>query len=70
MRRTRSSPEEEDDEEGDAAAGQLTSANRSSDGGSDGGSPLALGGFAVVLAAVVGLTVKARSARGSGPPRN
>jgi hypothetical protein len=66
----RSSPDEEDDEGGEAAARQLTSAKRSGDGGSDGGSPLALGGFAVVLAAVVGLTVKARSARGSAPPRN
>ena len=38
------------------------------DGG--GGSPVALAGFGVVLAAVVGLTLRARSARGTRPSRN
>ena len=39
-------------------------------GGGGGGGPLALAGFAVVLAAVVGLTLRARSARGNGASRN
>jgi hypothetical protein len=39
-------------------------------GGAGGGGPLALAGFGVVLAAVLALTLRARSARGNEPSRN
>jgi hypothetical protein len=38
--------------------------------GGGGGGPLAIAGFVIVLAAVVGLTVRARTARGNAAPRN
>jgi hypothetical protein len=52
---------------GEEAGGALASSTRPADDGS--GSPFAVAAFVVVLAAVLALTVRARSARGSDTPR-
>jgi hypothetical protein len=49
------------------AGGALASSTRPADDG--GGSPFAVAAFVVVLAAVLALTVRARTARGSSTPR-
>jgi hypothetical protein len=53
----------------ETAAGKVVGRDRP-DAGDGGGGPLAMAGFGAVLAAVVGLTLKARSARGTGPSPN
>ncbi|MBV9952554.1 MAG: hypothetical protein JO291_11425, partial [Acidimicrobiia bacterium] len=52
------------------AARPVAHTSGSGGAGGGGGGPLAVAGFLVVLAAVVGLTVRARSARGNAASRN
>jgi hypothetical protein len=56
-----------DDAADEESGGALASSTRPADDG--GGSPFAVAAFVVVLAAVLALTVRARSARGSATPR-
>jgi hypothetical protein len=53
-----------------AATAVATGGADGGDGDDRGGGPLALAGFAAVLATVVGLALRARSARGAGASRN
>jgi hypothetical protein len=54
----------------EVASETVAHTSRSGGDGGGGGGPLAIAGFVIVLAAVVGLTLRARSARGSAASRN
>jgi len=54
----------------EVAARSVAHTSGSGGDGGGGGGPLAIAGFVIVLAAVVGLTLRARSARGNAAPRN
>jgi hypothetical protein len=54
----------------EVAAKSVAHTSGSGSDGGGGGGPLAIAGFVIVLAAVVGLTLRARSARGNAAPRN